>query len=48
MSECDAEFGDDRSVLPLHRAARGKHMTMLVRFPVQVLSVELGSEGFLL
>ncbi|XP_064082430.1 probable ubiquitin carboxyl-terminal hydrolase FAF-X isoform X2 [Macrobrachium nipponense] len=35
VSECDGDFGDDRTILPLGRASRGKHMSLLVRFPVQ-------------
>ncbi|CAL4062679.1 unnamed protein product [Meganyctiphanes norvegica] len=35
VSECDGDFGDDRSILPLGRASRGKHLSLLVRFPVQ-------------
>ncbi|XP_047471205.1 probable ubiquitin carboxyl-terminal hydrolase FAF-X isoform X2 [Penaeus chinensis] len=35
VSECDGDFGDDRSILPLGRSSRGKHLSLLVRFPVQ-------------
>ncbi|KAG7177623.1 ubiquitin carboxyl-terminal hydrolase FAF-X-like [Homarus americanus] len=35
VSECDGDFGDDRSILPLGRASRGKHLSLLVRFPIQ-------------
>ncbi|KAK7070589.1 putative ubiquitin carboxyl-terminal hydrolase FAF-X [Halocaridina rubra] len=35
IAECDGDFGDDRSILPLGRASRGKHMSLIVRFPVQ-------------
>ncbi|XP_050542237.1 probable ubiquitin carboxyl-terminal hydrolase FAF-X isoform X2 [Daktulosphaira vitifoliae] len=31
LSECDTSFGGDRSLLPLHRACRGKHITVIVR-----------------
>ena len=32
MSECDNSFTDERKILPLHRACRGKHMVLVVRF----------------
>ncbi|XP_076067071.1 ubiquitin carboxyl-terminal hydrolase-like faf isoform X3 [Oratosquilla oratoria] len=35
VAECDGDFGDDRSILPLARASRGKHLSLLIRFPVQ-------------
>ncbi|VVC40180.1 Hypothetical protein CINCED_3A020619 [Cinara cedri] len=31
LGECDASFNGDRSLLPLHRACRGKHITVIVR-----------------
>ena len=33
VSECDAEYQEERSCIPLYRAARGKHLTLTVRFP---------------
>ncbi|KAB7498699.1 putative ubiquitin carboxyl-terminal hydrolase FAF-X, partial [Armadillidium nasatum] len=35
IAECDGDFGDDRSILPLARASRGKQLSLIVRFPVQ-------------
>lgn len=32
MSECDNSFTGERKLLPLYRACRGKHMTLIVRF----------------
>lgn len=32
MSECDNGFVGERKILPLHRACRGKHMGLIVRF----------------
>ncbi|XP_022160014.1 probable ubiquitin carboxyl-terminal hydrolase FAF-X [Myzus persicae] len=31
LGECDASFNGDRCLLPLHRACRGKHITVIVR-----------------
>ena len=33
VSECDAEYQEERSCIPLFRAARGKQLTLTVRFP---------------
>lgn len=32
ISECDGDFSGERKILPLHRACRGKHLTLIVRF----------------
>nr|CAD7574966.1 unnamed protein product [Timema californicum] len=32
IGECDGDFTVERKILPLHRACRGKHLTLLVRF----------------
>lgn len=32
ISECDGDFTGERKILPLHRACRGKHLTLIVRF----------------
>ncbi|KAF4521158.1 hypothetical protein B566_EDAN017868 [Ephemera danica] len=32
VAECDGDFAADRKILPLHRACRGKHLSLLVRF----------------
>ncbi|XP_054272313.1 probable ubiquitin carboxyl-terminal hydrolase FAF-X isoform X2 [Macrosteles quadrilineatus] len=32
ISECDGEFSGERKLLPLHRACRGKHLGLVVRF----------------
>ncbi|KAI4464478.1 ubiquitin carboxyl-terminal hydrolase [Holotrichia oblita] len=32
LSECDNAFLGERKILPLHRACRGKHMVLLIRF----------------
>lgn len=32
LSECDNAFLGERKILPLHRACRGKHMILLIRF----------------
>merc|ERR1719232_1189133 len=33
VSECDAEYQEERSCIPLYRAARGKQLALSVRFP---------------
>ncbi|XP_074657837.1 ubiquitin carboxyl-terminal hydrolase 9X-like [Tubulanus polymorphus] len=40
MAECDDTYGEERAILPLGRACRGKHLTLLVRFPNQGRQVE--------
>ncbi|KAF5307812.1 hypothetical protein FQR65_LT06684 [Abscondita terminalis] len=32
LSECDNAFMGERKILPLHRACKGKHMTLIIRF----------------
>nr|CAD7397023.1 unnamed protein product [Timema cristinae] len=32
IGECDGDFTVERKILPLHRACRGKHLTLVVRF----------------
>lgn len=32
LSECDNSFTGERKMLPLHRACRGKHVTLIIRF----------------
>lgn len=31
MNECDAAFPGERKILPMHRAARGKHLSLIIR-----------------
>ena len=33
VSECDAEYQEERSCIPLYRAARGKQLSLTIRFP---------------
>jgi len=33
VSECDGDFQEERTFLPLHRAARGKQLSVTVRYP---------------
>lgn len=33
VSECDGDFQEERTLLPLHRAARGKQLSLVVRYP---------------
>lgn len=35
VAECDDAYGEERAILPLGRAARGKHLSLIVRFPNQ-------------
>lgn len=32
ITECDGDFNGERKILPLHRASRGKHLTVIIRF----------------
>ena len=32
VSECDGDFQEERTLLPLHRAARGKQLSLVVRY----------------
>ena len=36
VAECDDAYGEERAILPLGRACKGKHVTLVVRFPNQV------------
>ncbi|KAG1670256.1 putative ubiquitin carboxyl-terminal hydrolase FAF-X [Nymphon striatum] len=40
VNECDADCTDDRSMLPMARAHRGKHVTLTVRFSNQGRQVD--------
>ncbi|KAL4220567.1 putative ubiquitin carboxyl-terminal hydrolase FAF-X [Mactra antiquata] len=40
VNECDELFGEERSILPLSRACRGKLVTLVVRFPNQGRQVD--------
>ncbi|XP_052214421.1 probable ubiquitin carboxyl-terminal hydrolase FAF-X [Dreissena polymorpha] len=40
VNECDEQFGEERSILPLSRACRGKLVSLMVRFPNQGRQVE--------
>ena len=33
VGECDGDFAEERTFLPLFRAARGKQLTITVRYP---------------
>ena len=33
VAECDGDFQEERTLLPLHRAARGKQLSIVVRYP---------------
>ncbi|XP_067668544.1 ubiquitin carboxyl-terminal hydrolase 9X-like [Haliotis asinina] len=40
VAECDEAYGEERTILPLSRACRGKLVTLKVRFPNQGRQVE--------
>ncbi|XP_014217217.1 probable ubiquitin carboxyl-terminal hydrolase FAF-X isoform X3 [Copidosoma floridanum] len=40
LNECDMAFPGERKILPLHRAARGKHLSLIVRFANPARAVE--------
>ncbi|CAH1782281.1 unnamed protein product [Owenia fusiformis] len=40
VAECDDAYGEERTILPLGRACRGKHLALLVRFPNQGRQIE--------
>ncbi|XP_076872060.1 LOW QUALITY PROTEIN: ubiquitin carboxyl-terminal hydrolase 9X-like [Brachyhypopomus gauderio] len=40
INECDSDFHEERTILPMSRAFRGKHVTLVVRFPNQGRQVE--------
>ncbi|XP_052519968.1 probable ubiquitin carboxyl-terminal hydrolase FAF-X [Budorcas taxicolor] len=33
INECDSDYHEERTVLPMSRAFRGKHLSLIVRFP---------------
>uniref|UniRef100_A0A8C4MG56 USP domain-containing protein n=1 Tax=Equus asinus asinus TaxID=83772 RepID=A0A8C4MG56_EQUAS len=33
ISECDSDYHEERTILPMSRAFRGKHLSLIVRFP---------------
>ncbi|XP_073726699.1 ubiquitin carboxyl-terminal hydrolase 9X-like isoform X2 [Misgurnus anguillicaudatus] len=35
INECDSDYHEERTILPMSRAFRGKHITLVVRFPNQ-------------
>lgn len=40
VGQCDGDYGEDRSILPMARAHRGKHLVLTIRFPNQGRHVE--------
>ncbi|XP_014223439.1 probable ubiquitin carboxyl-terminal hydrolase FAF-X isoform X1 [Trichogramma pretiosum] len=40
LNECDTAFPGERKILPLHRAARGKHMSINIRFANSTRNVD--------
>ena len=44
-SECDTDFQEERTLLPLHRAARGKQLSVTVRYPNTGRQVGQGTEA---
>nr|XP_033805269.1 probable ubiquitin carboxyl-terminal hydrolase FAF-X isoform X2 [Geotrypetes seraphini] len=40
ITECDSDYHEERTILPMSRAFRGKHITLVVRFPNQGRQVE--------
>lgn len=40
INECDSDYHEERTILPMSRAFRGKHVTLVVRFPNQGRQVE--------
>ena len=40
VMECDADFCEERTFVPLYRASRGKQLMLLFRFPNQGRQVE--------
>lgn len=40
INECDSDYHEERSILPMSRAFRGKHITLVVRFPNQGRQVD--------
>ncbi|KAJ8679779.1 hypothetical protein QAD02_015566 [Eretmocerus hayati] len=40
LNECDTAFPGERKILPLHRAARGKHLSLIIRFASPARNVD--------
>ncbi|XP_048459148.1 probable ubiquitin carboxyl-terminal hydrolase FAF-X isoform X2 [Rhincodon typus] len=40
INECDSDYHEERTILPMSRAFRGKHVSLVVRFPNQGRQVE--------
>lgn len=40
ITECDSDYQEERSILPMARAFRGKHISLVVRFPSQGRQVD--------
>ncbi|XP_051782099.1 probable ubiquitin carboxyl-terminal hydrolase FAF-X [Erpetoichthys calabaricus] len=40
INECDSEYREERTILPLLRAFRGKHITLTVHFPNQHCQID--------
>ncbi|XP_016322836.1 ubiquitin carboxyl-terminal hydrolase 9X [Sinocyclocheilus anshuiensis] len=40
ITECDGDYHEERTILPMSRAFRGKHITLVVRFPNQGRQVD--------
>ncbi|XP_031442804.1 probable ubiquitin carboxyl-terminal hydrolase FAF-X isoform X3 [Clupea harengus] len=40
ITECDSDYHEERTILPMSRAFRGKHITLIVRFPNQGRQVD--------
>lgn len=40
INECDSDYHEERTILPMSRAFRGKHLSFIVRFPNQGRQVD--------
>ncbi|KAK7155926.1 hypothetical protein R3I93_010558 [Phoxinus phoxinus] len=40
INECDSDYHEERTILPMSRAFRGKHISLVVRFPNQGRQVD--------
>ncbi|XP_030636958.1 probable ubiquitin carboxyl-terminal hydrolase FAF-X [Chanos chanos] len=40
ITECDSDYHEERTILPMSRAFRGKHISLVVRFPNQGRQVD--------
>ncbi|KAM8857951.1 ubiquitin carboxyl-terminal hydrolase 9X isoform 6-T8 [Synchiropus picturatus] len=40
INECDSDYHEERTILPMSRAFRGKHITLIIRFPNQGRQVD--------